>query len=106
MYDTKVDTTFVVHCSAFDFPDMLFEMHPCGLHVCYPKNMGEFGFVQMVEDNMKLFSKRQIVGAVQAQDLLKKMIYPSTADFRVIVSAGGISGCEVTPDNVKAAEVI
>jgi hypothetical protein len=34
------------------------------------------------------------------------MIYSSTVDFRAIVSAGGISGCEVTPDNVKAAEVI
>jgi hypothetical protein len=34
------------------------------------------------------------------------MIYFSTADFRVIVSAGGISGCKVTPDNVKATEVI
>jgi hypothetical protein len=33
------------------------------------------------------------------------MIYSSTEDFRVIVSAGGISGCKVTPDNVKAAEV-
>jgi hypothetical protein len=85
---------------------MLFEMHPCWLHVCYPKNMGEYGFVQTVEGNMKLFSKQQIAGAVQAQDLFKKMIYPSTADFRVIVSAGGISGCEVMPDDVKAAEVI
>ncbi len=70
------------------------------------KNMGEFGFVQTVEDNMKLFSKQQITGAVRAQDLSKKMIYPSTADFRAIVSAGGISWCKVNPDNVKAAEVI
>ncbi len=38
--------------------------------------------------------------------MLEKTIYPSTADFRAIVSAGGISGCKVTPDNVKAAEVI
>ncbi len=105
-YNSEVDTTFVVQRSAFGLPDMLFEMHPCGLNVCYPKNMGEFGFSQMVEDNMKLFGKQQMAGAVQARDLFKKMIYPSTADFRVIVSAGGISGCEVTPDNVKAAEVI
>jgi hypothetical protein len=104
-YNSKVGTTFMVHCSAFGLSNMLFEMHPCGLHVCYFKNMGEFGFVQTVEDNIKLFSKQQIAGAVQAQDLFEKMIYPSTADFRVIVSAGGISGCKVTPDNVEAAEV-
>ncbi len=96
----------MVHCSAFGLPDLLFEMHPCGLHVCYPKNMGEFGFVQTVEDNMKLFNKQQIAGVVQARDLFEKMIYPSTADFRVIVSAGRISGCEVTHEDVKAAEVI
>jgi hypothetical protein len=68
--------------------------------------MGEFGFIQRVEDNMKLFSKQQIAGAVQARDLFEKMIYPSTADFRVIVSAGGILGCKVMPDDVKATEVI
>jgi hypothetical protein len=55
-YDSELYTTFVVHCSAFDLPDLLFEMHPCSLQVCYPKKMGEFGFVQIVEDNMKLFS--------------------------------------------------
>ncbi len=27
-YDSKLDTTFVVHCSAFGLPDLLFEMHP------------------------------------------------------------------------------
>ena len=62
-YDSKLDTTFVVHRSACGLPDLLFEMHPCGLHVCYPKKMGQFGFVQTVHDNMKLFSKRQNVGA-------------------------------------------
>jgi hypothetical protein len=74
--------------------NLLFEMHPCGLHVCYPKNkkMDEFGFFQTVEDYMKLFSKQQIAGVVQARDLYKELIYPSTSDFRVIVSIGGVPG--------------
>ncbi len=63
-YDSEVDITFVVHCSTFGLPDLLFEMHPCGLHVCYPKKMSEFGFVQTVKDNMKLFRKMQRAGAV------------------------------------------
>jgi hypothetical protein len=88
-YDIEVDTSFVVYRSAHGLPDLLFEMHPCGLHVCYPTKMGEFGFIQTVEENMKLFSKRQIAGAVQERDLYDKLIYPSTADFRAIVSAGG-----------------
>jgi hypothetical protein len=91
-YDSELDTTFVVYRSAFGLPDLLFEMHPCGLHVCYPKKMGEFGFVQTVEDNMKLFSKQQIAGVVRARALYKKLMYPSTSDFRAIVSAGGSRG--------------
>ena len=53
----------------FGLPDLLFEMHPCGLHVCYTKNMGQFRFFQTVHDNMKLFSKCQIVKANKAKDL-------------------------------------
>jgi hypothetical protein len=68
--------------------------------------MGLFGLVQIVEDNMKLFSKHQVAGAIKARELYKKLIYPSTADFREIVAAGGILGSNVTVDNVKAAEVI
>ncbi len=67
--------------------------------------MGEFGFVQTVNDSMKLFSKRQIAGAVQAKDLYEKMIFPSTADFREIVRTS-IPGCDVTPADAKAVKVI
>ncbi len=105
-YDSEVDTTFVVHKIAYGLPDLLFEMHPCSLHVCYPKKMGQFGFVQNVHDNMNLFSKQQIAGAVKARELYEKLIFPLTSDFRAIVSAGGVPGSDVTIDDVKAAEVI
>jgi hypothetical protein len=88
-----------------DLPDLLFEMHPYGLHVCYPKKMGEFGFFQTEKENMKLFRKRQIAGAVRAKDLYEKMIFPSTADFRELVRPS-IPGCDVTPTDDKAAKVI
>jgi hypothetical protein len=81
-------------------------MHPCGLHICYPKKMGEFGFIQMVKDNMKLFSKWQIAGATRAKDLFEKMICPSTLDFRAIVSAGGVPSSDVTLEDVMAAKMI
>jgi hypothetical protein len=55
---------------------------------------------------MKLFSKRQIAGAIKARELYEKLIYPSTADFQAIVAAGGVPGSDVTIDDVKAAEVI
>ena len=51
-YESELDTTFVVHCTQFGLPDVIFEMHPCGLHGCHPKKMGVFGFIQTVKDNM------------------------------------------------------
>jgi hypothetical protein len=105
-YDRKVEASFVVHCQQFGLPDLFFKMHPCGLHICYPKKIGEFGFIQMVKDNMKLFSKWQIASATLAKDLFEKMIIPSIADFRAIVSAGGVPCSYVTLEDVKAAKVI
>ncbi len=80
-------------------------MHPCGLHVCYPKKMGQFGFVQTVQDNMKLFSKCQLAGAQRARELYELLLYPSTSDFRAIVSAGDVPDPNVTLDDVKATDV-
>jgi hypothetical protein len=69
-----------------------------------PKKMGEVGIIQTVQDNMKLFRKWQIAGVVQARDLYEKLIYPSTADYKVIVSVGGVPGSDVTINDVKVAE--
>jgi hypothetical protein len=68
--------------------------------------MGEFGFIQTVKDNMKLFSKRQIAGATQAKDLFEKMNLPLTVNFREIFSGGGVPGSDVTLEDVNAAGVI
>ena len=91
---------------------MVFDMHPCGLHVYYPKKIdGQYGFVQTVAENMKLFMKRQIDGALQACHLYETLGYPSNADFESVLRAGGIGGCtdtvqdaeDVTPRNSLAA---
>jgi len=106
MYESDLDTALCGPLQAFGLPDFLFEMHPCGVHICYPKKMGELEFVQTVEDNMKLLSKRQIAGAARARDLHEKLIYPSTSDFRSIVSVGGVPGSDVTTEDDKAADEI
>jgi hypothetical protein len=54
-HDSKVEITFVVHCQQFSLTDLFFEMHPCGLHICCTKKMGEFGFIKTVKHNMRLF---------------------------------------------------
>ncbi len=70
--------------------------------MCYPKKMGQFGFIQTVQDNMRLFSKCHTAGAVKARELYEKLIFSSTSDFRAIASAGGVLGLDVTIDDVKA----
>jgi hypothetical protein len=42
--------------------------------------MGQFGFVQTVQDNMKIFSKRQHAGAQRARELHEHLLCPSTPD--------------------------
>ncbi len=86
---------------------MVFDMHPCGLHIYYPeKNDGKYSFVQTVADNMKLFTKRQIEGALKARHLYKTLAYPSNADFKVVLRVGGIGGCTITVDYAKVAHKI
>ncbi len=54
--DSKRGTRFIVHREEYGLPNMIFEMHPCGLHVYYPEKVdGKYSFVQTVADNMKLF---------------------------------------------------
>ena len=86
---------------------MVFEMHPCGLHVYYPEKIdGQYGFVQTVADNMKLFTKRQIEGALKAHHLYETLGYPSNADFESVLRAGGIGGCTLTADDARVANKI
>ena len=66
-------------------------MHPCGLHVYYPKKIdGQYGFVQIVPNNMKLFTKQQIKGALKGHHLYETLGYPSNANFESVLRAGGI----------------
>ena len=66
-YDSY-DGEFVVYRQGQGLPNMIFKMHSSGLHYYDPKR-SEFSFVVTVEDNMKPFSKRQIVGAEKARNL-------------------------------------
>ncbi len=79
-------------------------MHPCGMHVYYPEKIdGQYGFVQTVADNVKLFTKRQIEGALKVRHLYKTLGYPSNATFATVLRAGGIGDCTLTADNAKVA---
>ena len=92
-YDSERQTAFIVHREEFGLPNMVFEMHPCELHVYYPLKIdGQYGFIQTVADNMKLFTE----GALKACHLYETLGYPSNADFESVLQAGGIGGCTLT----------
>ena len=60
-YDSAEELAFTVHRSEFGLPDMKFYQHKCGLYVWEPESEGEVVLVNTVEDNMKSFTKREIV---------------------------------------------
>jgi hypothetical protein len=83
---------------------MIFDMHPCGLHIYYPEKFnGQYGFVQTVAENMKLFTKQQIEGVLKVRHLYKTLGYPSNGNFEAVLQVGGISSCTITVDNTKVA---
>jgi hypothetical protein len=85
-YDSKHWMAFIVHWEDFGLPNMIFDMHPCGLHIYYPKKSdGQYDFVQTVAENMKLFTKQQIEGALKVRHLYKTLGYPSNADFEAVL---------------------
>jgi hypothetical protein len=103
-YDSERRTAFIVHREEFGLPTMVFDMHPCGLHIYYPEKIdGQYGFVQTVADNMKLFTKQQIEGVLEARHLYETLGYPSNVNFETVLRAGGIGGCTLTADDAKVA---
>ncbi len=55
---------------------------------------------------MKLFTNRQIEGALKARHLYETLGYPSNADFESVLRAGGIGGCTLTADDARVANKI
>ncbi len=103
-YDGKCRTALIVHQEEFGLPNMIFDLHPCGLHVYYPKKSdGQYGFVQTVAENMKLFTKQQIEGALKVHHLYKTLGYLLNANFEAVLQVGVIGGCTITVDNAKVA---
>ena len=63
---------FIIHREAKGYLDMVFKPHKSGLHVYDPINsrgMASYSFMETVESNMALFTKRQIHGANLACNL-------------------------------------
>jgi hypothetical protein len=72
-YDITYDgDAFIIHRAAKSYSDMVFKPHKSGLHVYDPDNprgLASYSFMETVESNMALFTKRQIHGANLVRNL-------------------------------------
>ncbi len=56
-YDSEHQMAFIVRWEEFGLPNMIFDMHSCGLHVYHPKKSNvQYGCVQTVAENIDLSS--------------------------------------------------
>ncbi len=97
---------FIIHRAKHGYADMVFKPHPSGLHVYDqddPRGHASYSFIVMVEDNMMLFTKRQVVSADLACDLQTGLAYPSVPDLKWIVKANMLKDSPVTSQDVDVA---
>jgi hypothetical protein len=85
---------------------MVFKPHKSGLHVYDlddPRGLASRCFMETVESNMLLFTKRQIHGANFARNLQAGLAFPSNADMKWAIQ---IKDCPVAvKDMVTAIKV-
>ena len=100
-YDSEVDTSFTVHRRTEGLVDLHFKMHESGLHILVRDDLSAQAFIQTVEQNMSVYTPREIVGAKKARELYELLLYPSVKDFNYIIQTGGIKDCLVTLEDAK-----
>ncbi len=103
-YDSY-DKAFIVWREERNLPNMIFRMHSSSLHYFDPRKE-DFSFVVTVEENMKPFSKRQIIAAEKARTLLAGMAFPSDHDYKWILRSNQVQECPVTPEDARIADKI
>ena len=97
---------FIVHPAKHGYTDMVFKPHPSGLHVFDeddPRGIASYSFVATVEENMSLFTKRQVASAELARNLQAGLAYPSVPDLKWIVQANLLKDSPVTAQDVDVA---
>jgi hypothetical protein len=106
-YDITYDgNAFIIHRAAKGYSDMVFKPLKSGLHVYDPDNSRGVAihcFMETVESNMSLFTKKQIHGANLARNLQAVLGFPSNADMKWAIQSNLIKDCPVTVKDVGMA---
>ena len=82
---------------------MEFRMHKSDVNVFYPKNINYLVLMNKVEDNMKVFTKRDVKGVKSARKLNAKLLYPLNVYFKWFIKNNQIKNCKVSVRNIYTA---
>ena len=88
---------------------MVFKPHPSELHVCNevdPQGHASYSFIATVEENMSVFTKRQVTSADLGRNLQAGLTYPSVKDLKWILQANMLKDSPVTTQDVDVALTI
>jgi hypothetical protein len=106
-YDITYDgDAFIIHRATKGYSDMVFKTHKSGLHVYDPDDpsgLASHCFMETVESNMSLFTKRQIHGENLARNLQAGLALPSNADMKWAIQSNLIKDCPVTAKDTGTA---
>jgi hypothetical protein len=106
-YDITYDgDAFIIHQASKDYSDMVFKPHKSRLHVYDPddpRGLASHCFMETVECNMLLFTKRQIHGVNLACNLQAGLAFPSNADMKWAIQSNLIKDCSVTVKDMGTA---
>jgi hypothetical protein len=95
-YDiTYEGDAFIIHWTVKGYSDMVFKPHKSGLHVYDPDDPRDC-FMETVESNMSLFTKRQIHSVNLVHNLQAGLVFPSNADMKWAIQSNLIKDCPVT----------
>jgi hypothetical protein len=97
---------FIFNCDKHGYTDMVFKLHPSGLHVFDkddPRGLASYSIIATLEENMSLFIKRQLVSADLNRNLQARLAYPSVKDLKWIVQANMLKDSPVTTQDVDVA---
>jgi hypothetical protein len=109
-YDITYDgDAFIIHRAVNGYSDMVIKPHKSGLHVYDlddPRGLASHYFMETVESNMSLFTKRQIHGANLVRNLQAGLAFPSNADMKWAIQSNLIKDCPVAVKDMAMAIMV
>jgi len=100
---------FIIHRAAKGFPDMVFKPHASGLHVYDPEDargLASYSFMETVESNMALFTKRKIHSVNQVRNLQADSAFSSDSDMTWALQSNMIKDCPLMATDMKMATTV